>query len=71
MAIREILEKIMAEYPSVSKQAFKENPFIQYAKTEIPKSINASLDLPEFYSVSVLSPARNNGLRLNCTTIGA
>jgi 5-methylcytosine-specific restriction enzyme A len=51
MAIREILEKIMAEYPSVSKEAFKKNPFIQYAKTEIPKSINTSLDLPEFYSV--------------------
>jgi 5-methylcytosine-specific restriction protein A len=51
MALRESLEKIMFEYPLVSNYNFKGHSFASYVRNVVPKSISASLELPEIYSV--------------------
>jgi 5-methylcytosine-specific restriction protein A len=51
MALRESLEKIMFEYPLVSNDNFKGHSFASYVRNVVPKSISASLELPEIYSV--------------------
>ncbi|MEG4446609.1 DUF3578 domain-containing protein [Microcoleus sp. AT9_B5] len=51
MALRESLEKILFEYPLVSNDNFEGHSFASYVKNVVPKSISASLELPEIYSV--------------------
>ncbi|MEG4407671.1 MrcB family domain-containing protein [Microcoleus sp. MON2_D5] len=51
MALRKSLEKIILEYPLVSKDNFKGHSFASYVRNVVPKSISASLELPEIYSV--------------------
>ncbi len=51
MALRESLEKIMFEYPLVSNDNFNGHSFASYVRNVVPKSISASLELPEIYRV--------------------
>jgi 5-methylcytosine-specific restriction protein A len=51
MALRESLEKILWEYPLVSNDNFQGHSFASYVRNVVPKSISASLELPEIYSV--------------------
>ena len=51
MALRESIEKILWEYPLVSKDNFQGHSFASYVRNVVPKSISASLELPEIYSV--------------------
>ena len=51
MALRESLEKIMFQYPVVSNDNFKGHSFASYVRNVVPKSISASLELPEIYRV--------------------
>ncbi|MEG4229710.1 DUF3578 domain-containing protein [Microcoleus sp. N9_B2] len=51
MALRESIEKILWEYPLVSNDNFEGHSFASYVKNVVPKSISASLELPEIYSV--------------------
>jgi len=51
MALRESLEKIMFEYPLASNDNFNGHSFASYVRNVVPKSISASLELPEIYSV--------------------
>ncbi len=51
MALRESIEKIILEYPLVSNDNFKGHSFASYVRNVVPKSISASLELPEIYSV--------------------
>jgi len=51
MALRESLEKIMFEYPLVSNDDFNGHSFASYVRNVVPKSISASLELPEIYRV--------------------
>jgi 5-methylcytosine-specific restriction protein A len=51
MALRESIEKILWEYPLVSNDNFQGHSFASYVRNVVPKSISASLELPEIYSV--------------------
>jgi 5-methylcytosine-specific restriction protein A len=51
MALRESLEKIMFEYPLASNDNCKGHSFASYVRNVVPKSISASLELPEIYSI--------------------
>ncbi|MEG4057650.1 MULTISPECIES: MrcB family domain-containing protein [unclassified Microcoleus] len=51
MALRDSLKKIILEYPLISNDNFKGHSFASYVKNVVPKSISASLELPEIYSV--------------------
>jgi 5-methylcytosine-specific restriction protein A len=51
MVLRESLEKILWEYPLVSNDNFQGHSFASYVRNVVPKSISASLELPEIYSV--------------------
>jgi 5-methylcytosine-specific restriction protein A len=51
MAIRELLEKVLSEYPEVSKEGFKGHQFSSFFRKKIPRSIEESLDLSDIYSV--------------------
>lgn len=51
MALRESLEKIMFEYPLATNDNFDGHSFASYVRNVVPKSISASLELPEIYSV--------------------
>ena len=51
MTIKEILEKVLLEYPEVSQENFKGHQFSSYFRKSIPESIAASLTLPDVYSI--------------------
>jgi len=51
MALKDSLEKVVLEYPKVSRDSFKEHPFARYFRNTIPKSIESSLALPDIYSI--------------------
>jgi 5-methylcytosine-specific restriction protein A len=51
MAIKDVLEKVVLEYSEVTRDSFKGHPFASYFRNTIPKSIESSLVLPNFYSI--------------------
>jgi 5-methylcytosine-specific restriction enzyme A len=51
MAIKTLLNKVILEYPEVSKDIFKQHPFANYFRKTLPKSIASSLDLSDMYSI--------------------
>jgi 5-methylcytosine-specific restriction protein A len=51
MTLKELLEKIMIEYPEVSKNNFKGHQFASYFRNDIPISIETLLKLPDIYSI--------------------
>jgi 5-methylcytosine-specific restriction enzyme A len=51
MAIKELLEKVLLEYPAVSQESFKGHQFSSYFRKIIPTSIETSLALPDVYSI--------------------
>ncbi|MBC7971337.1 MAG: DUF3578 domain-containing protein [Verrucomicrobia bacterium] len=51
MALKDLLEKVILEYPEVSRYSFKGHPFANYFRNTIPKSIESSLVLPDVYRI--------------------
>jgi hypothetical protein len=51
MALKDLLEKVVHEYPRVSKDSFKGHPFAGYFRNTIPKSIGSFLVLPDIYGI--------------------
>lgn len=51
MALKDLLKKVVLEYPAVSRDNFKGHPFASYFRSTIPKSVESSLVLPDFYSI--------------------
>lgn len=51
MPLSEVLKKVIAEYPSASKEKFKGHQFASYLRRDVPESLIASLELPEVYSI--------------------
>jgi 5-methylcytosine-specific restriction protein A len=51
MALKDVLEKVVLEYPEVGRDSFKGHPFASYFRNTIPKSIESSLVLPDVYSI--------------------
>lgn len=51
MALKDLLEKVILEYPEASKDSFKGHSFANYFRNTIPKSIESSLVLPDVCSV--------------------
>jgi 5-methylcytosine-specific restriction protein A len=55
MFIRELLEKVLLEYPEVSKERFKGHQFSSFFRKKIPSFIEEYLDLSDIYSVKASS----------------
>lgn len=51
MALKSLLEKVVFEYPEVSRDSFKGHPFATYFRNTISKSIELSLALSDVYSI--------------------
>ncbi len=51
MALKNLLEKVIFEYPEVSEDSFKGHSFANYFRNTIPKSIESFLVLPDVCSV--------------------
>lgn len=51
MKIKELLEKVLLEYPAVSQEHFKGHQFSSYFRKNIPKAVENSLSLPDVYSI--------------------
>jgi 5-methylcytosine-specific restriction protein A len=51
LALTESIEKNLWKYPLVSNNNFKGHFFASYVRNVVAKSISASLELPEIYSV--------------------
>jgi len=51
MVLKSLFEKVVLEYPEVSRDSFKGHPFASYFRNTIPKSIESSLVLPDVYSI--------------------
>ncbi|MEA5465858.1 MrcB family domain-containing protein [Leptothoe sp. PORK10 BA2] len=51
MPIKELLHKVLLEYPEVSKEGFKGHQFSSFFRKEISSLIKESLDLSDIYSV--------------------
>lgn len=51
MVLKNLLERMILEYPRVSKEEFKGHYFSSYVKNIIPKSIESELELSDIYSI--------------------
>lgn len=51
MPVKELLDRVLLEYPTVNKESFKGHQFSVFFRKNIPGVINKSLDLPDFYSI--------------------
>lgn len=49
--LKKIIEKVLYEYPIVSKENFKGHSFASYLRSDVPASLNNYLNLPNVYSI--------------------
>lgn len=49
--LKDILEKVLDQYPIVSKENFKNHSFGRYLRNDVPVLLNSYLNLPNIYSI--------------------
>jgi 5-methylcytosine-specific restriction protein A len=49
--LQSVIEKVLHEYPIVSKENFKNHPFASYLRNDVPSLLSKSLNLLDIYSI--------------------
>jgi 5-methylcytosine-specific restriction protein A len=49
--LKESIEKLLYEYPILSKEKFTNHNFARYLKNDVPTLLDSYLNLPEIYSI--------------------
>lgn len=49
--LQSVIEKVLHEYPIVSKENFKNHPFASYLRNDVPNWLSKSLNLLDIYSI--------------------
>ncbi len=49
--LENIIERVLSEYPIVSKENFKKHLFASYLRNDVPASLDTYLKLPDIYSI--------------------